>query len=180
MKFVQRIFPALLIILFGGLVQSIFADHGRSPVIEYVIKQEAQIEAIKADIKILKQACEATTVEYDYTKLVYRTKNGLKAADSKEMLALQQRYQDLQNCIDMTLHDIEMMFDTGAVFNVTDDFGRTALNYCTTKEIYYKLRTCDMPFQYDAWLYVHSYECICTSIFLGLIGLGLYQNVNFA
>jgi len=171
----KKIIPGLIIVLFGSMVQVIFADHGRSPLIDYIIRQEATIEKMKKDIHDLKQSCKTTGFAYDSEQMVYKNKSGLKPVDSKEMVALQKRCQDLQICLDITLHDIEVMFDTGAVFNITDDYGKTALNYCNTKEIYYKLRACDMPFQYDAWLYIHSYECICASIMLGCVAFALYQ-----
>jgi len=127
---IQRV---ILLTISCGLMCSINADYGRSPLIEFVIQQENEITKIQQDVQAL--------------------------TAKKEVVGLRQRYIDLEQCIEMTLHDIEVMSDTGALFDVVDDFGYTALNYCQTEEIFLKLRLCGMPFQYDAWLYIYRYEC---------------------
>ena len=149
-KNIQR---GILLMFFCGSMQVINADYGRSPLIEYIIKQEAKIEKIRQEVEIL--------------------------SVGKEIVALRKRSQDLEECIDTTLHDIEIMSDTGAIFTIEDDFGRTALNYCQTKEIYCKLRDSGMPFQYDAWLYVYRYECMRASLVAVAGALILYHQGFF-
>ena len=134
-------------------MRSVVADYGRSPLIEYVIKQEAKIEKIQQEMKDL--------------------------SARKEMNALQKRCQDLEKVIDMTLHDIEVMSDTGAIFTIVDDFGNTALSYCQTEAIYLKLRHCGMPFQYDAYFYIYRYECIRAAIIATAMACVLYQQGFF-
>ena len=121
--------------------QFVFADYGRSPLIEFVIEQESHIAEMKQDIQKL-------------------------LADHKEGVRLKNRCHDLELCIDRTLHDIELMFDTGILFQVQDDFGKTALNYAQTREVYDKLRHCGMPFQYDAWMYINRLEIMTASVLL--------------
>ena len=128
----------ILFMVLCCLTYSMHADYGRIPLIEYIIRQEAEIAELQQDIKDLSKR--------------------------KDKSAAQRRCKDLQRCIDTTLHDIEIMSDTGALFNVTDDFGKTALNYCQTKAIYNKLRHCGMPFQYDAYFSIYQDEFLKAAI----------------
>lgn len=149
----ENMHRGILLMVLCGLTYSMHADYGRIPLIEYVIKQEAEIAQLQQSIKDLSK--------------------------NKEVVDLQKRCQDLQRCVDITLHDIEIMADTGALFNVTDDFGKTALNYCKTKAIYCKLRRCGMPFQYDAYMSVYQDECFKVAIIGTAVVCVLYHQGFF-
>ncbi len=157
---------------------------GRTELINYVIQQEDLIKTIDKEISELDAICYETETFYSsnyhhspvpgsssgsniigakkahalHTKTLDTRKNKKNSCTSEDLEALKQKENDLKILISSTVEQIDIiaLASNPSELGAEDSSGKTALNYCYTKEIYNKLREVGIPFQYRTWFYFNK------------------------
>lgn len=146
---------------------AVYAGAERSlALINAVIQHEHDIAFIREDIDALWHICYEYADIQDglikhrlddttsYTQNIYKKKICRRESclDS-DIIAHRQRTQDLYVAIKTAVNDIRTLVADGVVVTAHDHFGKTALNYCYTREIYAELIRQGVPFQWKVWAY---------------------------
>lgn len=108
---------------------------------------------------------------------VYHTMPLRKPYTSDADVAEYQRIEDEFNTsIQVIIENIKFMVSNGADLAVQDEFGKTAVDYCSIQEIYQVLRDLGAPFSLKAWFYFNENEATlisAVSIMAVAFGIGL-------
>jgi len=170
-----------------------FNAQGKTPLIAYVIAQEAAITYIKSDIDRLWHVCyEYVNVKAGYvidrisddrsiSRPMYKRelRRRLSCTD-QDIIAHKQRQKDLGCTIAAAVSGIRNMAQSGygAHPAVADYAGYTAINYCYTREIYDELIRIGVPFQWKVWIYFNpGYTMLaCAATVVG--GMATYSYVT--
>lgn len=185
MLFRKRLLSVLLTVFGAVALQAqepgLRDDQGRTELMNYVIWQEVDIAVIKTDISRLWDVCyeyvriwtgQVNDGKRQYEKVVMRRASCMDS----DILALQNREQDLAQCIEQTVVGIEAMVVTESELNAHDNDGKTVLNHCQTYEIYEALRAHGVPFQYVVYAYFNPQTIAVASLGLVVLAVYLYQN----
>lgn len=109
-------------------------EQGRTRLMNYIIKQEAALIALRVKID---------TLWNDHVEWLDDT-------EWDEYYAIIIQHQAM--CHQTQVH-IKKMVELGADVNIQDALGKTLLDYCVTKEIYETLLALGADFQIDSWVY---------------------------
>ena len=142
-------------------------EKGRTPLINYVIKQEAEFTTINDDIDKLWDSCYEYVRVNDgfvstkisdnvsYSTPVCRKELGRKiSCTDQDIHAHRQREKDLQDTIGLSVGNVRTMADSGNLYVNSDDLdGYSAQSYCYTPELYNELRAQGAEFKLHVWTY---------------------------
>lgn len=147
-------------------------EHGRTPLMNFIIRQEANISSIKKDITRLydicyceEKVCDGTDVKvvnnpqtgYSSTSVTPKYRNETRRRPSctdADVHAHKQRKQDLANTITQTVNTMRFMAQSEDLHvDAIDYAGYAAQNYCYTYEIYAELRRQGAEFQLRTFAY---------------------------
>jgi len=146
-------------------------EQGRTPLMNYVIQQEAEITIIKKDIDVLWHECfqvVSVCVGQHSSSLTLRK---LTCTD-KDIIDWKQRKADLKDFIANTAMTLKSMAQAGCDVEASDFKGYTAINYCYTYEVYQALDSVGVPFQWKVWAYFNPVTAVATGTVTGLVAVG--------
>lgn len=142
-------------------------EKGRTPLMNYIIEQEAEVAFVKADVKRLWNNCyeyvqvndgfvtKKLSNDLSYSKSTHRKELRRRiSCTDQDVQAHKQRELDLKNTIEKTVQGIRVMALSNDLYvNAIDHEGYSAQNYCYTYEFYNELREQGALFQWYVWTY---------------------------